>query len=40
MERISIKVFVWAATIAMVLFVLTMLFTVVQFRLLRSDVEY
>ena len=30
----------WASAIAMVLFVLTIVFTVVEFRLLRSDVEY
>jgi multiple sugar transport system permease protein len=30
----------WAATISMVLFGLVMLFTFIQFRLLRSDVEY
>jgi multiple sugar transport system permease protein len=30
----------WAATISIVLFLLTVLFTVIQFRLLRSDVEY
>ena len=30
----------WASAIAMVLFALTILFTVIQFRLLRSDVEY
>jgi multiple sugar transport system permease protein/raffinose/stachyose/melibiose transport system permease protein len=30
----------WASAVAMVLFVLTILFTVVEFRLLRSDVEY
>jgi multiple sugar transport system permease protein len=30
----------WAATIAMVLFLLTVIFTAIQFRLLRSDVEY
>jgi len=30
----------WASAVAMVLFVLTILFTIVQFRLLRSDVEY
>ncbi len=30
----------WASAIAMVLFVLTIVFTIVEFRLLRSDVEY
>ena len=30
----------WAAAISMVLFMLVMLFTFIQFRLLRSDVEY